>query len=323
MNDSSSWSTLGAVLLISYIRQSHNADDLIRAHKAYSKAFQLENTVSTSTTNNNSPSNVIVRDPDMHYNRGSVLQYLEDFEEAIIAYRTAVSIDPGLQGNQDIQNIYRYLLRINDLISKHAHIKPKKLRELANSIAVPPSTSSTGSSASTTSIHSPTLLPTELKLIGDRKPSIVKQLKPGENKGFYIRLKLLLPVLKADRPPASAIVLDADNECCVLSLFHLSEKNLYVLGDKDKNTLLILDPILKPISVKVPSMNIDDTKDTNNNSSTTTENNIAASTNTNIITVNYSCIQVMHSDTFFIDGKLISSELAAAASGYSIETFDR
>lgn len=337
INDSLNWSTLGAAYLVLYIANSKNADDLIRAHKAYAKAAQFEGNVTVSSNGSNTASstgssstNIVKRDPDMHYNRASVLQYLEDFDEAILAYQTAVSIDPGLQSNEAIDSIHRYLLRIHDLISKHAHIKPKKLRELANSL---------GSSTTTNQGITP-LLPNEIKLIGTRQPAMMNTLQPGTNKGLYIRLKLLLPVLKGDQPPASAIVLDANNELCVLSLFHLGEKHLNVLGDKDKNTLLILDPIVKQITVKVPITNNNTNTGNNNTTSTTnhttdssssnkstsastTASSSASSSTEETTTVSYSCIQVMHSDTFFVDGKGISSHLASGASGFSIEAFDR
>ncbi len=113
----------------------------------------------------------------------------------------------------------------------------------------------------------------------------------------------------------SAVILDSAGECASISLYHLGERHLPLLGDRDKHSVVVLDPVLK--SVRLSS------------SATAGAGAGAAGAGSGASTaapggaIAYKCVQVMKADGFFVDGKGVSKDLVAAASSFSIEAFDR
>jgi hypothetical protein len=124
---------------------------------------------------------------------------------------------------------------------------------------------------------------------------------------------------------SSIVVVDAGGACASLSVFHLSEADVGRL-DRDKHSLLVLDPVLKHVRVRVPvhqqqghaaeagaGAGAGAGADAAGGSSKEGEAHV----------VEYLCVQVVHPDTFFVDGRAVSKERSASASSVSVEAFDR
>jgi tetratricopeptide (TPR) repeat protein len=183
VRDADSWSTLGAASLIHYIAGSRHPDDLLRANKAYARAAQLEAAAAAAAAGGSVGDPAAARNPDLHYNRAQVLQYAEEFEEAVASFELASSIDPCLEGRAAAEGIRRYVVRVHDAIARHGNVKPKRVKDLATALAEP-------------------LAGLEAERAGAaRKPATLASLKEGPNAGVYLRLRSLLPVVKSDQPP--------------------------------------------------------------------------------------------------------------------------
>ena len=70
MKDGASWYVLANAHLSKYFLLSHNLDDLNYALKAYQQAED----------------NSDYQNPDLFYNRGTILEYMERYQEAIKNY---------------------------------------------------------------------------------------------------------------------------------------------------------------------------------------------------------------------------------------------
>lgn len=80
MSDSQSWYCLGNAHLTHFFRNNENTSHLDSALKAYA---QTEKTMKEPN-------------PDLYYNRGTILEYLERYNEAINDFQKAHAIDPTL-----------------------------------------------------------------------------------------------------------------------------------------------------------------------------------------------------------------------------------
>jgi hypothetical protein len=196
------------------------------------------------------------------------------------------------QSNLDA--IRTHVTRIASLVARKGHVKTKRLRDLQAALAAADSSSGSGGAAAAS----------EAKLRGDRSLVTLSGLSVGENPGKALRCKALAPVAKSDAPPATLIVLDAAGEAIAVSVYFLREAQAAAYVDRD--TILILDPVLRSITVDIAALD------------TILDGAPAASTSSSSGSVSYQCIQVHSRATFVVNGKLMdssSSSSAAAASG--------
>jgi tetratricopeptide (TPR) repeat protein len=101
LNNAKSWYLLGNAHLSLFFAGQRDFADLDRARKAYARAATLEaggsggggGAGATAPTPAPTPAR---RNPDLHFNRGQVLLYLEEYDAAVAAFREAYAIDPAL-----------------------------------------------------------------------------------------------------------------------------------------------------------------------------------------------------------------------------------
>jgi hypothetical protein len=72
--------------------------------------------------------------PDLFFNRATILEYLERFNEAIKDYNAAHTIDPNLNGQGKAGAIINYVVQTCTLVQSRSASKAKKNIELAKSI---------------------------------------------------------------------------------------------------------------------------------------------------------------------------------------------
>lgn len=72
--------------------------------------------------------------PDLFYNRATILEYLERYQEAVADYATASQIDPQLNGDAKCNAIIGFVSRAYNSISNKGKLKTNRLVEMVKSI---------------------------------------------------------------------------------------------------------------------------------------------------------------------------------------------
>lgn len=67
--------------------------------------------------------------PDLFYNRATILEYLERYQEAIRDYSTAHAIDPSLAADKKAARIVDFVCNTARSILNKQNQKPKKITE--------------------------------------------------------------------------------------------------------------------------------------------------------------------------------------------------
>ena len=58
------------------------------------------------------------KNPDLHFNRGNVYKYLEDYDEAAASFRAALALDPSLPAKDEVDGIEKHVQRVADLVTR-------------------------------------------------------------------------------------------------------------------------------------------------------------------------------------------------------------
>ena len=72
--------------------------------------------------------------PDLFFNRATIFEYLERYNEAMADYQIADKIDPALGGAKKADNIIGFVSRAYNLISNKGKLKSNRLIEMVKSI---------------------------------------------------------------------------------------------------------------------------------------------------------------------------------------------
>ena len=119
MKDSQSWYVLGNAHMTNFfVHQELATQELENALKAYMMAEKF----------------IKEPNPDLYFNRATVLEYLERYGEAIADFGKAHKIDPNLDGEKRAEYIIGYVSRVYNAIRSKGKIKTNKLYEMVRSI---------------------------------------------------------------------------------------------------------------------------------------------------------------------------------------------
>lgn len=72
--------------------------------------------------------------PDLFFNRGTVLEYLERYSEAATNFQAAHQIDPNLGGDKRADAIVGFVSRAYNSIANRGKIKTNRLSDMVKSI---------------------------------------------------------------------------------------------------------------------------------------------------------------------------------------------
>ena len=72
--------------------------------------------------------------PDLYYNRATIYEYLERYNEAVRDYNIAHKIDPELLAEAKAHKIIDFVARASSLISAKGQMKSKKMTEIVKSV---------------------------------------------------------------------------------------------------------------------------------------------------------------------------------------------
>lgn len=112
MKDAESWYVVGNAMLSSYFASQKSVDELRYALKCYNNAETYYGTV---------------KNPDLFFNRGNILKYLQDYSGAVVAYQQADRLDSSLNASALISDISKRFADISALVKNHGNFTEKNI----------------------------------------------------------------------------------------------------------------------------------------------------------------------------------------------------
>lgn len=141
--------------------------------------------------------------PDLFYNRGTIFEYLERYNEACNDFKVAHQIDGNLGADKKEERIIGFVSNAYNSIMKKGKLKTNRLVDIVKSI--------------------PQWLPGY-----DSKDSLkivdISQLQNGENPGLMISAKVVHNLEKDMDVPMCFLLVDYKHNFCVTSIYHLNKK---------------------------------------------------------------------------------------------------
>lgn len=138
------------------------------------------------------------RNPDLHFNRGVVLRFLEDFQAAADSFTVAGRMDDTLPWRQEVGSLIEDVARVHYLVAAHGRQKPKRIAAAAAAAATTPP-------------------PHGLAL------RTLAALSPGVNPGVALACRIVATASSRGAVPLVHVAVDAAGDCFALSAFGLRE----------------------------------------------------------------------------------------------------
>jgi len=118
MKDSQSWYVLGNAHLTNFFVNNESTKELEHALKAYAQTEK----------------NLTEPNPDLFFNRGTIFEYLERYNEATHDFSVAHSIDPNLGADKKSDAIIGFVSRAYNSIVNKGKLKSNRLIDMVRSI---------------------------------------------------------------------------------------------------------------------------------------------------------------------------------------------
>jgi hypothetical protein len=216
---------------------SHDVTDLKKAVVAYDRSEKLGGGIN----------------PDLYFNRGNVLRYLQEYDAACSAYRRSKEIDPHMQGVEEaIDNITDFLVRTAELVASGGKLKKKRLASLQSDLSSHALTASSVPVAVGGAVAAKDASWTTLRALGVESSSSSSSAAVTTAGGLItspagtsLALKVLMSVTKGNVPPESFLCMDAEGTFAVLSVYNLGVDGTAQF-DTDE-TIVVIEPIVKHI----------------------------------------------------------------------------
>jgi hypothetical protein len=287
VNHHVSWYVLGNAHCTRFFSVSHDVMDLKKAIVAYDRSEKLGGIIN----------------PDLYFNRGNVLRYLQEYDAACFAYRRSKEIDPHMQGVEEaIENITDFLFRTAELVVSGGKLKRKRLAALQSDLSSHALTSSVPVAVGGTVAAKDASWTTLRALgVGNASPSSSAPVSPGgvttSPAGASLALKVLMSVTKGNVPPESFLCMDVEGTFAVLSVYNLGVDGTAQF-DTDE-TIVIIEPMVKHVlaTSRIP--------DTARNGSGSSEAKTAYA---------FSVVQVQRLERISIGGRFLRRSSIAAPS---------
>lgn len=277
-NNHKSWYVLGNAHCTRFFSVSHDMMDLKKSLMCYQKSENFGGSIN----------------PDLYFNRGNVLRYMQQYSAAVEAYSRAASIDPNIEQTADaIDEITEFVSRTRELVASSGKLKKKKLSAMTTQLQQEIAASAIGIS-----------LDSDLEALGCKvstsqafNTSAVKASSADrEYPGVSIALKVVLAVTKGTVPPESFLCVDAKGAFVVVSVY-----NLAVNGASQFNTdetVVVVDPRVKDVYFSQGNKSGEDTS----------------------LEVCFSIIQVVQLEKISVGGKFLN-RAGIAAPTLSVDVF--
>lgn len=221
-----SWYVLGNAHCTRFFSVSHDMLDLKKSLMCYDKSESFGGSIN----------------PDLYYNRGNVLRYMQQYEDAVTAYSRAASIDPNIEQTAEaIDEIKEFVSRTKELVASGGKLKKKKLNSLTAQLSAeiaPGATVSVGSDLEALGVK-----PVAADAGVDR--SVMSAPSSRQFPGVSIALKVVMSVTKGSVPPESFLCVDSKGVFVVVSVYNLAVNGASQFNTEE--TLVVVDPQVKDV----------------------------------------------------------------------------
>eukprot|EP01041_Mallomonas_annulata_P010405 gene10405-21698_t len=269
VNDHKSWYILGNAWCTRFFSTSYKKIDLNKALNCYKRSETLGGT----------------GNPDLYVNSANVMRYLQEYTEAIQAFKKAQELDPTLKETAPaIEEISAFLNKVNDLIYNNAKIRKSRLDQLQTTLK--------SSILSAGCVH-------------------VSTLSPGENRDVTIIGKPLLPVSRGSMPPKSFLCIDLNSQFFLISIYDIGEDASQFTTD---DILTVTHPYLRVCATGTSVATHANTEQNNLQHQVQVDSNA-------VIEDNLLIVQVFDIRSLRVNGLYIN-KTSLAAPQLKIETFD-
>jgi tetratricopeptide (TPR) repeat protein len=210
MKDSQSWYVLGNAHMTNFfVNHDINVGELQSALKAYAQTEK----------------NLKEPNPDLYYNRATIYEYLERYNEAVQDFTLAHQVDPNLGADQKCNNIIGFVSRSYNSIVNKGKLKSNRLTSMVGSI--------------------PRTIP---NMDSQYKICDISELNSDENPGMMVSAKVVNNLYKDSDVPMCFLLVDYKHNFCVTSIYHMSKS----VTDKIKpgSDVLIKNPHLVLIQLQ-------------------------------------------------------------------------
>ena len=207
MSDTQSWTNLGNAYMSYFFASSLDREDLFRALKAYHR----------SDLDGHS------QDPDLHFNKGTVYRYLQDYPNAVIELQRADELDKGLNASFQVQQMVKLVHEMHSMISRQCNIKAQRLTGVLAALAK--TASEPIAAAGSDYVDCP-----------------LNSLSEGWNSGKMVSV-LIMAIPYTERP-IHLVVADREGSFFAMSIYNMQEGKL-----KPGDMLTALSPFLRYCSL--------------------------------------------------------------------------
>lgn len=170
--------------------------------------------------------------PDFLYNYSNLLQFEEEYQEALECLKRAHLMDPKwVEPLERRQSIIKSLRDVYQMVQKKSSLKPKRLQSLVTDLK-----------ASRQKMMGPFESEPELKSKYSLKT--IRELSPGENKYTIVHLKVIGCIQHPKSICLTVVCIDENSDAVSLSIYNLGKE------PKISDSIVIPDPIFKTVSVE-------------------------------------------------------------------------
>jgi hypothetical protein len=282
-NNHKSWYYLGNANLTRFFSVSHDTVDLKKSLACYDRSEKLGGSIN----------------PDLYYNRGNVLRYLQQYEAAISAYAMSLTLDPHMdQAQAAIQDIHEFLSKTTDLVVSGGKLKRKKANALSAQLREESNSLTSSVAFSSLSSLGCRAVPAEETETPSPAAEAASSAAARTYSGVSVALKVIMPVTKGSVPPESFLCVDAFGTFAVLSVYNLAVDGTSQFSTDD--TVVVVDPIVQDVLTRAP---------------TSTEGAGSADKYC------FSIIQVLQLEKISVGGRFVNRQTIAAPS-LSVDVFE-
>jgi len=149
--------------------------------------------------------------PDLYYNRATIFEYLERYNECVRDYVKAHQIDPNLHADYKAERVVNFVIQASNMIQSKGKLKQKKITEMVKSVP----TSLVGAVSFPSKEEQKEKITYNVVSFGD--------LEPGENKPVILSAKIVSHLQKEQDVPMSFLAVDFKYVFSVISLYQTNK----------------------------------------------------------------------------------------------------
>ncbi|XP_028649468.1 tetratricopeptide repeat protein 5 [Erpetoichthys calabaricus] len=207
IKDGTSWYILGNAYLSLFFISGQNPKMSQQALSSYAQAEKMDRTASCNQ--------------DLHFNRATLYQYEELYEQALEGFSQASALDPSwLEPPVREQQLLDFLDRLSTLLQNKGKVKAKRLQSLLSSLRASDLGPCCNGQYQTPSGQQVKLEKEQLRV-----------LKSGVNAGVAVLGKVVFSLTPEQKVPFTFGLVDTEGSCCAVMVYNMAESWGVLIGD--------------------------------------------------------------------------------------------